>query len=386
MESRKTTEASTLEIKHARSGYTSSWTARKFEKRIQGIQKLRNKVKREMDKKPDFLNFDNVKVYTPELMGEELVRTKLKKFERQHPQINKKNQARRKNRGQTNESWKFAKTTKLPNFKLLKTAFERVQRRREKSRVQRSRIESNAITRLRKCSYLMESNRGKRYDPMPDTTLLVSVSIFASCNSGLYGKRLREILFETDSTLIDLRDKIECLDDENDVKGYGFLIDNTMYVDEYDTDDPDQLHLPQQVREWVFQRKRHEELHLHPYEIKSIRGVKLKDLPIRLGAHYLYFHQGGCFHTIIFSEMRQIHPTQDVKNRHAYPLVTFEMVHRIQLCGVCGKRPADLVTYDDLLTPTSPFFFCRECFVGFHFDTDNRLIYKNFQVYHYKYD
>ena len=49
------------------------------------------------------------------------------------------------------------------------------------------------------------------------------------------------------------------------------------------------------------------EAQLSPYDIVPMNSCKLGDLPIRLGAHYLYLHQGNCFHSIIFSDMRTLH-------------------------------------------------------------------------------
>lgn len=230
----------------------------------------------------------------------------------------------------------------------------------------------------------MEASRQDHFDPLDDNTVLISIGIFASTQSSLTGKKLREVMFESTTTLTDVRKWIQCLDDENKVCGSSFLIDGIFYTDDYKENSAHDS--PQIIQNWVLEDSRFMESQIDAYQKKPMKGVRLCDLPLRLGAHYLYMHQSNCFHPIIVSDIRQIHPTKDVKNRNAYPLMTFEMVHRIQLCGVCGKRPADLVTYNDILTPTSPFFFCRDCFVGFHFDKENKLIYKNFQVYHYKYD
>jgi len=380
---RKLQLPSALEIKHARCGYTASWTAQEFFERVKEIDNIWEKRKVE---KPETVNFDDIVVYVPHLLGDKLIDEKVDQFKRTHKvDVDIERKKKKKQSGKAlrqNEWWVAAQTVKLPKYKQLNFNFKHVQERRKHKKEKNSRIEANSITRMRKCASLMDVNRKKNFEGLEET-VLIQVSIFCSKNSTLYGKKLRDVIFTCDHTLMDVKHMIKCLDGESGIEGSAFLVEDRFYAEGYEEDLT--KNVPKIIQNWVSKRHRYQEAQLSPYDIVPMNSCKLGDLPIRLGAHYLYLHQGNCFHSIIFSDMRTLH-NGDVKHRHAYPLCSFEMVHRVQLCGVCGKRPADLVTYNDILTPTSPFFFCRECFVGFHFDTKNKLIYKNFQVFHYKHD
>ncbi len=36
----------------------------------------------------------------------------------------------------------------------------------------------------------------------------------------------------------------------------------------------------------------------------TMSGTRFRDLAVRVGAHYLYCHQGDCEHLLVFSDMR----------------------------------------------------------------------------------
>jgi len=67
---------------------------------------------------------------------------------------------------------------------------------------------------------------------------------------------------------------------------------------------------------------------------------------------------------------------QDVRLRHAddpqdaeaYPHTAFLRAPRVRRCSVCLKRPAEQVVYNDDLAPSTPAFFCPECFALLHCD------------------
>ncbi|KAK7287163.1 hypothetical protein RIF29_00253 [Crotalaria pallida] len=109
------------------------------------------------------------------------------------------------------------------------------------------------------------------------------------------------------------------------------------------------------------------------------------DLRFRLGAGYLYCHQGDCNHTLVIRDMRLLHP-DDVQNRAAYPIITFQLKLRFQKCSVCKIFRATKVTVDDKWTPENPCFFCDDCFALLHLDEDGSPLYTEFTEYDYNHD
>lgn len=109
---------------------------------------------------------------------------------------------------------------------------------------------------------------------------------------------------------------------------------------------------------------------------------RFEDLTIRLGAYYLYRHQGDCDHVLMFTDMRMLHDN-DERSLAAYPLLTFKIKSRRKKCGVCDLHLAAYVTYNDKLAAHSPFYFCRLCYKPLHYDKDGTLLYDDFQVYPY---
>ncbi|BBG99811.1 snRNA-activating protein complex subunit, partial [Prunus dulcis] len=108
------------------------------------------------------------------------------------------------------------------------------------------------------------------------------------------------------------------------------------------------------------------------------------DLKFRLGAGYLYCHQGDCRHTIVIRDMRLIHP-QDVQNRAAYPILLFQLKPHIRKCYVCKIFRATQVTIDDKWAQENPCYFCDNCYYLLHYK-DGRLLYDDFSVHEYRHD
>ncbi|CAN8290982.1 unnamed protein product [Cochlearia groenlandica] len=89
------------------------------------------------------------------------------------------------------------------------------------------------------------------------------------------------------------------------------------------------------------------------------------DLRFRLGASYLYCHQGDCKHMIVIRDMRLAHP-EDVQNRAAYPRLMFQHKVRVQKCGVCKIHRASKVALDDKWAKENVCYFCDTCFGLLH--------------------
>lgn len=58
-----------------------------------------------------------------------------------------------------------------------------------------------------------------------------------------------------------------------------------------------------------------------------------------------------------------------------YPVRAFQTKIRRRRCRFCKIRLATKVTYGDRLSGENPAFFCESCYISFHYDTTNRLLY-----------
>ncbi|KAK6133136.1 hypothetical protein DH2020_033175 [Rehmannia glutinosa] len=115
--------------------------------------------------------------------------------------------------------------------------------------------------------------------------------------------------------------------------------------------------------------------------LKSVHMQRTRfcDIRFRLGAGYLYCHQGDCKHVIVIRDMRLIHP-EDVQSRAAYPLVTVQTKHRYKKCSVCKIYRAEKMTVDDKWASSNPCYFCDVCYYMLHY-ADGSLLYSDFNVY-----
>ena len=95
---------------------------------------------------------------------------------------------------------------------------------------------------------------------------------------------------------------------------------------------------------------------------------------------------GDCAHTIVFTQMRMVHPQQDDQNQRVYPLKVFQSKTVRQMCGVCRVYSARYVTYGDKMADASPFFWCDHCYKPMHYSKEGELLYSDYQVYEYEHD
>ncbi|KAK7411269.1 hypothetical protein VNO78_02702 [Psophocarpus tetragonolobus] len=245
--------------------------------------------------------------------------------------------------------------------------------------------------------------------PVPYPEVVLSVEVYHNIRKG---SKIQELLVLGRQMLTALRDKIFCSTDQvmqkagqHDPSGY-FLIEDVFCPD---LRDPSAIDLTKPILHWLQNSKEEaqkkweyiisgelqqkqkaimgEESASQLPHFKSIEMHKIRfcDLSFRLGAGYLYCHQGDCTHTIVIRDMRLIHP-DDVHNRALYPIITFQLKSRFQKCNVCKIFRATKVTMDDKWTPENPCYFCDECFSLLHQAEDSTLLYTEFVEYDYNQD
>ncbi|CAN4117467.1 unnamed protein product [Withania somnifera] len=208
--------------------------------------------------------------------------------------------------------------------------------------------------------------------------------------------------------LTEMRDKIYCITDEimkktgkNDPSGF-FLVEDVFCND---FRHPTATDYSKPIFDWL-QDSRSEALEKWesitsgelPQKQKALLGSKIGpqfphfktiemqktrfcDLRFRLGAGYLYCHQGDCKHQVVIRDMRLIHP-EDVQNRAAYPLIPFQPKLRFQKCSVCKIFKAVKATVDDKWAAENPCYFCELCYYMLHY-VNGSLLYDDFSVYEY---
>ncbi|CAH9068632.1 unnamed protein product [Cuscuta europaea] len=205
--------------------------------------------------------------------------------------------------------------------------------------------------------------------------------------------------------LTEIRDKIYCITDEimsragkNDPSGY-FLIEDVFCND---LRDPHATDYSRPILDWVENSEeaaakwecinsgelpqkqksllgKDAVIPLPRFKAYEMQNVRFCDLTFRVGAGYIYCHQGDCKHLMVIRDMRLIHP-EDVQNQAAYPLVTFQLKKRLHKCSVCKIFKAEKVTVDDKWAGENPCYFCDLCYYMLHY-VDGSLLYDDFTVY-----
>ncbi|KAI7884161.1 hypothetical protein K492DRAFT_204852 [Lichtheimia hyalospora FSU 10163] len=220
--------------------------------------------------------------------------------------------------------------------------------------------------------------------------------------------RVREFEMLGSQTLTDLRDFIFCIKDfvgGNDRKGKQadgivlntqkkklspscLFIEDVFYVDtravtELGLEDggADLPDYSEPIRKWVMDCERYKQPGLAEYQRQDMQGVTFEDLTLELNKPYLFLHQDGCQHVIMVRDIR-IHSKHDPPLRSSYPMVTYNWQFVRYKCRMCNIYPAAYMTVNDVMSGSSPCFFCKECYKPFHYDRDgNRVL--SYQVTQY---
>ncbi|KAJ8660198.1 hypothetical protein O0I10_004057 [Lichtheimia ornata] len=212
--------------------------------------------------------------------------------------------------------------------------------------------------------------------------------------------RVREFDMLGSQTLTDLRDFIFCIKDfvgDNDRKGKQpdgivlntqkkklsascLFIEGVFYVDTravtelgLEEGGPDLPDYSEPIRKWVMDFGRYEQPGLAEYQRHDMQGVTFEDLSLELNKPYLFLHQDGCQHVIMVRDIR-IHSKHDPPLRSSYPMVTYNWQFVRYKCRMCNIYPAAYMTVNDVMSGSSPCFFCKECYKPFHFDEDGNQV------------
>uniref|UniRef100_A0A7N0UJD0 snRNA-activating protein complex subunit n=1 Tax=Kalanchoe fedtschenkoi TaxID=63787 RepID=A0A7N0UJD0_KALFE len=262
------------------------------------------------------------------------------------------------------------------------------------------------LTSLRSMGTAKMTSNPHEHIPVRSPEAVLCVEVFHSIRTW---SKTQEFLVLGRQTLTDLRDHIYCLTDQVMEKtgqyspsGY-FLIEDVFFNDmrdQYATDYSEPIiqwlkNSKQEAQEkWdhilagsLMQKQKAILGHITSsklpyYSTREMQHTRFCDLKFRLGAGYLYCHQGECQHTIVIRDMRLLHP-DDVQNRAAYPILTFQLKPRFQKCAVCKIFKATKMTVDDKWAQDNPCYFCNQCYDLLHFSKDGVPLYGGFETYDY---
>lgn len=203
-----------------------------------------------------------------------------------------------------------------------------------------------------------------------------------------------------------LRDRLYCLTDKLagksnlDTKSSFFLIEDVFY---YDIRDPDAKDYSQPILQWAAESRVATEIwnrdlgsnpravipaiHSETDQLPDFRSTVMDhtrfwDLHLRVGAQYLYCHQGDCKHKVVIRDIRRGH-AKDVRDVAEYPVLKWHARVRHRKCGICNIYQARKVTCEDKLAPACPSFFCEQCYYLLHYNKAGCLLYDDFKVYDY---
>lgn len=173
-------------------------------------------------------------------------------------------------------------------------------------------------------------------EPVEPHEVLISVAFYDNKKGG----KSQEYLVLGSQSLTTLRDRFYCLSDHivdgPNCKSSYFFIENTFYND---TRTPGTLNYSESIIDWVNDNQRYTQPNLGVFTNKTMEDTLFNQLSIRIGAQYLYCHQGNCEHLVVFTSLRLISDNDNI-NKHAYPIHTFQSKIRRKKCKICDIYPA----------------------------------------------
>jgi hypothetical protein len=120
----------------------------------------------------------------------------------------------------------------------------------------------------------------------------------------------------------------------------------------------------------------------------SMADTTFAQLRIRLGAHYLYCHQGHCQHILVFMDARLLSATPglDSLERAQYPRQVFQAREKRRRCDACEVMLAAYAVIGDRHAAASPAYLCAGCYDLLHHDASGAPLYTDYQVAPYFHD
>lgn len=122
-----------------------------------------------------------------------------------------------------------------------------------------------------------------------------------------------------------------------------------------------------------------------PFQVKSMRDILLKDIPIRLGVRYFHAFNGDLQTSVLFSDVisKKPCPTIDGGNLQNLTTTTIDTwsFSSPVVCQGCSHCIAVVLCLFDELTDGSPTMLCTSCYHKLHYTSKGILRYSNFRAF-----
>lgn len=173
----------------------------------------------------------------------------------------------------------------------------------------------------------------------------------------------RDQIIEMDEnlTLLELSRLFDCKMDEQEKKilsdSFFFFIENTFY----EFGDVD---LVTNIQNFLQKNTN-----------RQSADVRIIDVNTKLGSKYVFVHKGNCEHILKFNRLQLVSSEAPKYNQ------LFLGKTRKRKCKICQLYVATKVTFDDVLAPESPCYFCEDCYTSLHYDSSGVLKNEGFKVF-----
>lgn len=247
-----------------------------------------------------------------------------------------------------------------------------VLRRKRKDKIKKIKRKSNIFFKnifLYKKCLKIKKRKITQLNLKKDLFLKIRISIYNSKFSNDTNHLEREIIYLKNNTLYNLEKQIRCLLKVTKINRSCFLINGTCYS---------------MLRDHIFYKNilnlKNKKVGTKYFFIKSL-NIRISTIKINLGEIYMYIHEGLCQHPVVFNNMYFM----KIINTTIYPKIIYEQQKRRLYCDVCSNSIATDATYKDLHTENYFFFWCKNCYIKFHYKKDGTFQYKEFEHYSYRY-
>ena len=227
------------------------------------------------------------------------------------------------------------------------------------------------------------------YQSIPEGDTILRATVYSTSSA----KRKSEFLLCSSQTLADLKDALYCVHDHTlggeHLHASYFFIEGVVYDDtrpvittSSTSSNTVRPVLSTPIIQWSRSAiARHRPSGWGPIRAQSMSDVRLEQLHLRLGAHYVYVHAGDCTHIVVFTDMRT-KTIADEPNYAMYPIcVTQSQLTRAR-CAACSAY-ANYVLFGHKLCKSSPAYLCSGCYSKLVLDADGALTWDDFSVFEY---
>ncbi|KAL0079863.1 snRNA-activating protein of 50kDa MW C terminal-domain-containing protein [Phycomyces blakesleeanus] len=155
-------------------------------------------------------------------------------------------------------------------------------------------------------------------------------------------------------------------------KSSSFFIEDTLYIDTR----PEKLNLNSNDKDITKQEALYapevenaipKGVILHPRQ--SMEDVTFGELRLQLNHPYLFTNHNSCSHMVMVRDIRLCDYIEAMEIEQG-PRLEYTWKFVRYKCNMCLTYPAKYITFNDILSGTSPCYFCEKCFGPFHFDKD----------------